>query len=157
MPEPDEPREPGAWSKLLAGIDEKIGRVAKLVRTRPAASEYYYSIARQVLFNDVKRPDIPQLVWRNKTEGVALRRIVVIFDTPPDNDYHPAIQITLGKRTIVAAAPDAEAPYQNADLSIDLMNGLKIGVEEALEFSLWAKKGGAVERSASVFIDLGEA
>ena len=131
--------------------------MAKLVRTRPAASEYYFSRARQITFEDQRRPDQPQLIIRNKTEGVALRRITVIFDTEPSDDYKPNLQLTLGKRTIVEAAPQGEAPYQHSDLNIDLLNGLRIGVEEALEFSFWNTTATAGERSVSVFVDIGEA
>ena len=63
--------------------------MAKLVRTRPAASEYYYSYARQVAFEDLKKPEAAQIVIRNQTEGVALRRINVVFDTVPDENYAP--------------------------------------------------------------------
>ena len=157
MPEPQEPREPGAWAKLLTSIDEKIGRLGKLVRTRPAASEYYYSYARQVDFGDLKKPEQAQIVLRNKTAGVALRRINVIFDTPPDANYAPNLAVTLGKRTIVEPAPKDETPYQNADLQIDLLNGLKIEIEEGLEFYFWNSKPNAGERSVSVFVDIGEA
>lgn len=152
-----EPRPQGAWDKLLSGIDEKIGRMAKLVRTRPAASEYYYSYARQADFTDLKKPEQAQIILRNKVKGVALRRITIIFDTPPDANYAPHVAVTLGKRTLVEPPPKDEQPYQNADLSIDLMNGLRIGVEEALEFYFWNSKPNAGSRSASVFVDLGEA
>lgn len=157
MPEPNEPKEPGAWSKFLQSIDERIGRMAKLVRTRPAASEYYFSVARQIDFDDMKRPDMAQIIYRNKTEGVALRRITVIFNTEPDADYRPNLQVQLGKRTIVQPAPEGEAPYQHADLQIDLLNGLKIDVEEAIEFSVWNTTATAASRSVSVFLDIGEA
>ena len=152
-----EPRQPGAWDKLLRGLDEKLGRMAKLVRTRPAASEYYYSYARQIEFGDLKKPEQAQVIFRNKVKGIALRRINVIFDTAPDENYKPNVTVTLGKRTIVEAAPNKEAPYQNADLLIDLMNGLGIDVEESLEFYFWSTGGTAGNRSASVFVDMGEA
>ena len=157
MPEPQEPRAPGAWEKLWQSVDEKLGRMAKLVRTRPAASEYYYSYARQANFQDTKKPEKAQVIIRNQTEGVALRRINVVFDTAPDDNYAPNLAITLGKRTIVEPAPENEKPYQNADLAIDLLNGLKIGVSEALEFYFWNSLPNEGPRSASVFVDLGEA
>ena len=157
MPDPQEPRAPGAWEKLWQSVDEKLGRMAKLVRTRPAASEYYYSYARQVAFEDLKKPEAAQIVIRNQTEGVALRRINVVFDTVPDENYAPNLAITLGKRTIVEPAPGNEAPYQNSDLAIDLLNGLKIGVAEALEFYFWNSRPEKAERSVSVFVDIGEA
>lgn len=150
---------PADIASMVAGaLAEALGPVVdrlKIVRTRSAPTAWHDVRIERTTF----KPGVTRgtAVWSYKNRlatTISIRRLQVAFQTVPDANWKPIVEVHVDGATVIKSAGNA---FESADLDVDLYGGRPLLRDRLVEVFIWnGEAGEQTNKDVVIFIQAAE-